>query len=378
MVGERMPLLEVQGLVKYYGRRRVVNGVSFHVERGEVVGLLGPNGAGKTTSFRMTTGMITPKDGKVIFNGQEVTSWPMYKRARLGMGYLSQEKSVFRKLTVEQNILAILEALPSSRSLGRRLTSRERWERTEHALDEFGLIKVRKSLAQYLSGGECRRLEIARCLVCEPLLILLDEPFTGIDPKTIGEIQNIVRRLRQQGIGLLLTDHNVREALKITDRSYVITDGTVEAHGTPEEIVRHPLVIQKYLGESFSEDPLARFGTPPLSPEVVPLTRAAELPPPPPPSIHSLLEQEHILELVEALKTDARHEAERELVQIGYAALPILLQVLERTDLEMRRMAYHVLQRIDDRAGHFDPYAPQVQRRQQIDRLRDQFRRKAG
>jgi lipopolysaccharide export system ATP-binding protein len=369
-----MALLEVHGLVKYYGRRRVVNGVSFQVDRGEVVGLLGPNGAGKTTSFRMTTGMITPQDGTVIFNGQEVTNWPMYKRARLGMGYLSQEKSVFRKLTVEQNILAILEAMPGSRSLGRKLTSKERWERTERVLDEFGLTKVRKNEAQYLSGGECRRLEIARCLVCEPLLILLDEPFTGIDPKTISEIQNIVRRLRDQGIGLLLTDHNVREALKITDRSYVITDGTVEAHGTPEEIVRNPLVIQKYLGESFTQDPLARFASP--RPDVVPMMRPAE--PPAPPSVHNLLEQEHILELVENLKTDERHAAEGALVQIGRSAVPILLQVLERTDLEMRRMAYHVLQRIDDRAAHFDPYAPQAQRKQQIERLREQFLRKAG
>src|SRR5947199_3827070 len=219
-----MPILEVRGLVKSYGRRRVVDGVSFEVSAGEVVGLLGPNGAGKTTSFRMTTGQITPQGGQVLFNGKDVTLLPMFRRARLGMGYLSQETSVFRKLTVEQNILAILEAMPLCRSLGRKLTSQERWRRTEDVLQQFGLGRVRKNNAARLSGGEKRRLEIARCLVCEPLLILLDEPFTGIDPITIADIRTIVKALRDQGIGMLLTDHNVREALKITDRSYLIKD----------------------------------------------------------------------------------------------------------------------------------------------------------
>ena len=195
-----MPLLEVRGLVKYYGRRKVVGGVDFQVEAGEVVGLLGPNGAGKTTSFRMTTGQITPHSGTVWFNGQDVTLLPMYKRARLGMGYLSQETSVFRRLSVEQNILAILEAMPGSREKGRSLTRAERRETTDHVLEQFGLTRVRKNKASRLSGGEKRRLEIARCLVCEPLLILLDEPFTGIDPKTIADIQEIVRALRQQRI----------------------------------------------------------------------------------------------------------------------------------------------------------------------------------
>src|SRR5262245_51355934 len=166
-----MPLLEVRGLVKYYGRRKVVGGVDFDVDAGEIVGLLGPNGAGKTTSFRMTTGQITPYAGQVTFNGQDVTQLPMYLRARLGMGYLSQETSVFRKLTVEQNIVAILEMIPLCRSLGRKLTRTERWERCDRALEQFGLEHVRKNLAARLSGGEKRRLEIARCLVCEPLLI---------------------------------------------------------------------------------------------------------------------------------------------------------------------------------------------------------------
>src|SRR6516165_6916721 len=255
-----MPLLEVRELVKYYGRRKVVDGVNFEVDAGEVVGLLGPNGAGKTTSFRMTTGQITPNGGQVWFNGQDVTALPMYRRARLGMGYLSQETSVFRKLTVEQNILAILEAMPVCRSLGRSLSRHERRQRTDAILERFGLNRVRKNNAARLSGGEKRRLEIARCLVCEPLLILLDEPFTGIDPKTIADIQNIVRDLREQGIGILLTDHNVREALKITDRSYLIKDGRVRTHGTPQQIVRDEIAINEYLGKGFNDD---GFGTVP-------------------------------------------------------------------------------------------------------------------
>src|SRR5688500_745972 len=183
-----MPLLEVEGLVKYYGRRPVVNGVSFAVDAGEVVGLLGPNGAGKTTSFRMATGQVSPNEGKVLFDGKDVTGLPMFRRARLGMGYLDQKDSVFRKLTVEQNILAILEALPRHRTLGRRLTRSERYDLCEQKLEQFGLTHLRKNNAARLSGGERRRLEIARCLVCDPLLILLDEPFTGIDPPTIADI----------------------------------------------------------------------------------------------------------------------------------------------------------------------------------------------
>ena len=199
--------------MKYYGRRKVVDGVNFEVDVGEVVGLLGPNGAGKTTSFRMTTGQVTPNEGKVLFAGQDVTRLPMYRRARLGMGYLAQETSVFRKLTVEQNILAILEAIPFYRSLGRKLTKAERFQKTDEVLEKFGLSHLRKNNAARLSGGEKRRLEIARCLVCDPLLILLDEPFTGIDPQTIEDIQQIVRGLRDEGIGILVTDHRVREIL---------------------------------------------------------------------------------------------------------------------------------------------------------------------
>lgn len=389
-----MALLEVRNLVKYYGRRRVVNGVSFDVNPGEVVGLLGPNGAGKTTSFRMTTGMVTPYAGQVVFAGHDVTHWPMYKRAQLGMGYLSQESSVFRKLTVEQNILAILEVIPKLRSLGRRPTRSERRALTEKVLAQFGLLRVRKNQAGLLSGGEKRRLEIARCLVCEPLLIMLDEPFTGIDPITIADIQNIVRDLRAQGIALLLTDHNVREALRITDRSYVITDGTVEAHGTPEEIVRNPLVIAKYLGQGFVADPGPLLPALRQGDRVAPAagsasTAADTLCSAPAVSVQGAgveseatgtgqatdrpmpqaLLQERIALSIEALRTPERASAEAELLQFGSAAIGPLLEALGRRDLEMRRLAFDVLARLLG-GGEFDPYAPEAQRRQQIEALR--------
>src|SRR5262245_20835172 len=251
-----MALLDVHGLVKTYGRRKVVDGVSFQVNPGEVVGLLGPNGAGKTTSFRMTTGQLTPDDGEVWFNEQDVTRLPMFRRARLGMGYLSQEQSIFRKLTVEQNLTAILEALPASRTLGRPLTRAERKQRTEQALEQFHLTHVRKNSAAKCSGGEKRRLEIARCLVCEPLLILLDEPFAAVDPKTTEDIRRNVRDLANQGIGILLTDHNVREVVKTADRIYLIVEGKVVCHGTPEELIRDPVAIDAYLGSTFEDDVL--------------------------------------------------------------------------------------------------------------------------
>ncbi len=253
-----MPLLEVEGLVKYYGNRAVVNGVSFAVNAGEVVGLLGPNGAGKTTSFRMATGQVQPNDGKVTFAGEDVTSLAMYQRARRGMGYLSQEPSVFRKLTVEGNLLAILEALPRSRKLGRKLTRTERWERTNEALARFKLDTVRKSTAGRCSGGEKRRLEIARCLVCEPLLILLDEPFAAVDPITTEDIRRNIRELADSGIGILITDHNVREVFRTADRVYLITAGQVVTRGTPMELVNDQVAIDAYLGRSFEEDGFTR------------------------------------------------------------------------------------------------------------------------
>jgi lipopolysaccharide export system ATP-binding protein len=359
-----MPILEVRGLEKYYGRRKVVDGVNFEVDAGEVVGLLGPNGAGKTTSFRMTTGQITPQGGQVVFNSQDVTVLPMYRRARLGMGYLSQETSVFRKLSVEQNIIAILEAMPVCRSLGRSLTRRERWQRTDEVLEQFGLGRVRKNNAARLSGGEKRRLEIARCLVCEPLLILLDEPFTGIDPKTIADIQQIVLHLRRQGIGILLTDHNVRETLKITDRSYLIKDGQVRTHGTPQQIVHDPVAISEYLGTTFSDD---GFGGGSASP----LDKAPEV------AVHLVVEQEKVHRLIERLTTDDHAAAAEELVQRGPAVVPLVLEALERRNVELRCRAFAVLQQLIPGAA-FDPYAPEAHRRQQLEQLRQQTERKAG
>lgn len=237
-----MPMLEVQGLVKIYGRRRVVDGVDFAVEKGEIVGLLGPNGAGKTTSFRMACGMIEPNAGRVFLSGQDVTNWPMYRRARDGgMGYLAQESSVFRKLTVEQNLLGMMEMLGVERA--------ERVRRCDELLEQFQIARLRKALALSLSGGERRRLEIARCLLSNPRLILLDEPFTGIDPVTIASIQDIIRKLRDAGISILITDHQVRETLQITDRSYVIRSGQVLCHGRPNEVIANPEARKYYFGE---------------------------------------------------------------------------------------------------------------------------------
>ncbi len=238
-----MPLLVVQNLVKSYGSRTVVNGVSFNMEPGEIVGLLGPNGAGKTTTFRMTIGMITPDSGAVLFQDVDITRLQVYKRARRGIGYLSQEQSVFQRLTVEQNLLAILETLPLSRA--------DRRHRADALLTEFGLTHVRHNLGGLCSGGEKRRLEIARALITQPKLLMLDEPFSGVDPIAVEEIQKIIRRLREKGIGILLTDHNVRETLSVTDRAYIITEGQVFAHGAASELVNNPEVRKAYLGESF-------------------------------------------------------------------------------------------------------------------------------
>jgi len=395
-----MSLLTVKGLVKYYGRRPVVNGVDFEVSQGEVVGLLGPNGAGKTTSFRMATGQITPNAGSVWFNGEEVTSLPMYQRARLGMGYLSQETSVFRKLTVEQNILAILELMPKARTLDRPLTRKERYERMEAVILRFGLTRVRKNTAARLSGGEKRRLEIARCLVCEPLLILLDEPFTGIDPITIAEIRQIILELRNEGIGILLTDHNVHEALKITTRSYLIKDGKVRTHGSPAEIVRDPVAIAEYLGTGFNdnnyrvpEQAKPRFTTAsaqaaPTPAKTTPVASAPSNPfrrtldfastAPKVSPAQLILEQEKIQRLIENLKTDERGRATEELVKRGMAAIPALIGALERRDAELRQYAVEVLQALLKHPIPFDAFAPEAARKQQLAALRELFERKAG
>lgn len=254
-----MKILEVRGLVKIYGRRRVVDGVDLHVEPGEIVGLLGPNGAGKTTCFRMTCGMIEPSEGRVFLSGQEVTDWPMYRRAKDGgMGYLPQDPSVFSKLNVQQNLLGVMELLGMKR--------RERRDRCKELLEQFKITKRRKSIAGSLSGGERRRLEIARCLVSNPKIILLDEPFTGIDPVTIQSIQTIIRNLRSRGIAILITDHQVRETLQITDRSYVIDEGKVLCHGPPEHVVTHPIAKRKYFGDGID------IGSPGPPPPHGPLT----------------------------------------------------------------------------------------------------------
>ncbi|MBP3958521.1 LPS export ABC transporter ATP-binding protein [Gemmata sp. G18] len=431
-----MPLLEVEGLVKYYGNRAVVNGVSFSVDAGEVVGLLGPNGAGKTTSFRMATGQIQPNDGKVTFNDEDVTSLAMYQRARRGMGYLSQEPSVFRKLSVEGNLLAILEALPRSRKLGRRLSRAERWERTNEALTRFKLDPVRKTTAGRCSGGEKRRLEIARCLVCEPMLILLDEPFAAVDPITTEDIRRNIRELADSGIGILITDHNVREVFRTADRVYLITAGKVVTRGTPMELVNDPVAIDAYLGRSFEEDgftrhfdaratkkksesststlaapPVVRYSPPasrPVAPVEAPAPSAAPTttltapsvfpaaPPSPfsapmttttPPPVGqalggpmaAVLELEKIRRAVEGLADDRTLKASMvELVARGAAAIPALLEAMERRDAVLRNRAFEVLKFVakDSGALDYDPNATTESRLRQVAHLRAKLERR--
>lgn len=238
-----MPLLSVEGVTKVYGRRKVVNGVSLTVDRGEVVGLLGRNGAGKTTTFRMVIGLVRPNEGRIEFGGHEVTRLPIYKRARLGMGFLPQEPSVFQRLSVEENLLAILETMDVPR--------RDRKASAARMLDEYGLGKLAPQKAYTLSGGETRRLEICRAMLKNPSILLLDEPFSGVDPIAVSELQGFIRKLKERGIGVLLTDHNVRETLAITDRSSIIDEGRVLRSGRPEEIVADPVVRERYLGTQF-------------------------------------------------------------------------------------------------------------------------------
>jgi lipopolysaccharide export system ATP-binding protein len=235
--------LATTDLVKSYRRRCVVDGVSLELREGEIVGLLGPNGAGKTTTFHMILGIVKPDRGRILLDGQDISRLPMYRRARRGIGYLAQEPSVFRKLTVEQNVMAILQTLPGTR--------RERRERLESLLDELGLKPLRARKAYSLSGGERRRLEITRALVTRPRYILLDEPFAGIDPIAVDDIQAIVRNLRTRGIGVLITDHNVRETLSITDRAYIIFEGRIQRAGSADEIVHDPEARRLYLGQDF-------------------------------------------------------------------------------------------------------------------------------
>jgi len=238
-----MHLLEIKGLSKSYDGREVVKGVNLSVKRGEIVGLLGPNGAGKTTTFYMVVGVIAPNSGSIIFDNYDITFLPIHARARFGIGYLSQEPSIFRKLTVEENITAILETLPINRA--------ERKRRLESLLEELNIARLAKSRAYTLSGGERRRLEITRALVTNPSFILLDEPFSGIDPIVVNEAQEIIKELRDRGLGILLTDHNVRETLSITDRAYLIADGRILISGTAEDLINNPQAREIYLGEKF-------------------------------------------------------------------------------------------------------------------------------
>lgn len=235
--------LRSEGLVKIYGKRMVVNNVSFSVRQGEIVGLLGPNGAGKTTSFYMTTGLVIPNEGHIYLGNQEITKLPVYQRARLGIGYLAQEASVFRKMSVEDNIASVLEMTGQSRAAQR--------EKLESLISEFRLQKVRKNLGDQLSGGERRRTEIARCLAIDPKFIMLDEPFAGVDPIAVEDIQYIVWKLKQRNIGVLITDHNVEETLCITDRAYMLFEGQILFKGEPQELADNPIVKEKYLTNSF-------------------------------------------------------------------------------------------------------------------------------
>lgn len=236
-------VLRTDNLVKRYGKRTVANHVSIDVTQGEIVGLLGPNGAGKTTTFYMTTGLISPNEGRIFLNDKDITGYPVYKRAHLGIGYLAQEASVFRKLSVENNLRAVLEMT--------KLSSEEQKDKLESLLDEFNLHHVRRNLGDQLSGGERRRTEIARCLAINPKFIMLDEPFAGVDPIAVEDIQSVVYKLKEKNIGILITDHNAPETLSITDRAYLLFEGKILFQGTSEELAENPVVREKYLGKNF-------------------------------------------------------------------------------------------------------------------------------
>ena len=245
---DKVMTLRTEGLVKRYGKRTVVNGVDFNVRQGEIVGLLGPNGAGKTTSFYMTTGLVRPNGGHVFLNDMEITEFPVYKHARAGIGYLPQEPSVFRQMSVEDKIMSVLEMTD--------LTHEQQITELENLIKEFRLTKVRKNMGTQLSGGERRRTEIARCLAINPKFVMLDEPFAGVDPIAVEDIQHIVWRLKYRNIGILITDHNVQDTLSITDRAYLLFEGKILFHGTPEELAVNPVVRKNYLTNNFT---LRRF-----------------------------------------------------------------------------------------------------------------------
>lgn len=243
MLSENQMVLRTEHLVKKYKTRTVVDNVSISVKQGEIVGLLGPNGAGKTTTFYMTVGLVTPNQGRIFLNDLDISSYPVYKRAQQGIGYLAQENSVFRKMSVEDNILSVLQMT--------KFSKKYQHEKLETLISEFSLQTVRKSLGDQLSGGERRRCEIARCLAIEPKFIMLDEPFAGVDPIAVEDIQRIVAQLREKNIGILITDHNVHETLSITDRAYLLFEGKILFQGTAEELADNPVVREKYLGASF-------------------------------------------------------------------------------------------------------------------------------
>jgi lipopolysaccharide export system ATP-binding protein len=370
-----MAILEAEGLVKTYPRdkkwwkfwdqKAVVDGVSFQVDRGEVVGLLGPNGAGKTTSFRMITGQVAPNAGRVTFCGQDVTDLPMYRRGRLGMGYLPQDHSIFKKLNIEENILAVLELIPSHPRYGRKPTRKERYELTDEVLKKFGLIEKRYRNSASLSGGERRRLEIARCLVTEPSLILMDEPFVGIDPPTVNDIKNIIADLRRHNIAILITDHQVREVLQVADRGYIIVEGKVIAEGAPAELARNKTAVEVYIqhtidGLKFAQQQgmtvdAGQRGV--VLAEVVAQARAQSL--------------------VDLLRGPDFQRAAAELIAMGPAAIAPLVDALSWPNMENRRRAFEVLRRLwPDLA--FDPYAPELDRHEQLAAVRAALYRRAG
>jgi lipopolysaccharide export system ATP-binding protein len=392
-----MAILKAEGLVKLYPRdkkwwkfwdqKAVVAGVNFEVDRGEVVGLLGPNGAGKTTSFRMITGQVTPNEGTVTFNGHDVTALPMYRRARLGMGYLPQDHSVFRQLTIEENILAVLELIPSHPRFGRKPTRKERVELCEEMLEKFGLTVKRHRLSATLSGGERRRLEIARCLVCDPSLILLDEPFVGIDPPTVNDIKNIIADLRRQNIGILITDHQVREVLQVADRGYIIYEGKVIAKGSPQELAQDKTAVEVYIqhtvdGLKFTqqhESPGSAAATTtvaatpaaaPTTPAVVPTAAV----PPRGPSLSEIVLQARLRALLDRLRTNEFQQAAAALLQQGPVAIAPLVEALAWRDPEMRRRAFEVLKRLWPGIP-FDPYASDLDRHEQLAALRAALQR---
>jgi lipopolysaccharide export system ATP-binding protein len=388
MEGVAMAILKADGLVKLYPRdkkwwkfwdqKAVVSGVSFEVDRGEVVGLLGPNGAGKTTSFRMVTGQVTPNEGSVTFNGQDVTALPMFRRARLGMGYLPQDSSVFRQLSIEENVLAVLELLPVHPRFGRKPTRKERYDLCDEVLTKFGLTEKRHRLSATLSGGERRRLEIARCLVCGPTLILLDEPFVGIDPPTVNDIKQIIADLRDQNIGILITDHQVREVLQVADRGYIIYEGKVIAKGSPAELARDKTAVEVYIqhtvdGLKFTQQQQTEPEEAQPTPVAQPATRLA----PAAPSLAEVVLQARLRSLLDRLRTPDFQQAAAELVANGPVAIPTLVEALAWRDAEMRRRVYEVLKHLWP-GVQFDPFGADAERHEQLGRLRAALHRRAA